>query len=83
MSKLKQYFYIFFFSIVIAILAFEIFLRYNQEYLYNFKHFLPDTPISKKMKNEIADLNKNKKFNYKIGNKVYTLYKTTFEKKFA
>ena len=80
MSKLKQYFYIFFFSIVIAILAFEIFLRYNHEYLYNFKQFLPDTPISKKMKNEIADLNKNKKFNYKIGNKVYTLYKTTFEK---
>ena len=48
-------------SIISTLILFEIYLRFNKEILYNLKNLLPDTNVTKNIKNEIVNKSKSKR----------------------
>ena len=53
-------------SIISTLILFEIYLRFNKEILYNLKNLLPDTNVTKNIKNEIVNKSKSKRKIYSI-----------------
>ncbi len=68
-------------SIISTLILFEIYLRFNKEILYNLKNLLPDTNVTKNIKNEIVNKSESKRKIYSINDIDYSLYKESFHKK--